>query len=1045
MTIYSNIDINNILLQEKGSIQNPFNETILDDNGKVVSIMGPSKKGKAFYPQGFKNYPDFADVSGDIFTHYKEYQGRINSNFAAYNALNSGGQVNYIRLLGLDHNSFNNKPGFKIGEAGSLTNKIYAFGADFKKKDDIDLTRFNYNLLENAGLTGTSDVYKLKIGYIVTKTGVTIDIADGYNTYKNVSDANSKQPININLYCLNLIGLGSNTVEKVVPQNDNLLLDVLGITGKTPHKIYFNFNKTSEYYFEKVFNKNIHRMNDFGYVLYSYQDINDNFSYCIKNDETVLNGTLRYYIEDLSTDDFKDFKKGYTHSTSPWFVSQGFYLKNEIDDRSNLKDRIIKLFRVHSITDGESGNNYFIKIVPNNLGDETQWASFDLHVFDRSIESSRPIESFTDLKLKEDDKNYILRRIGDFQNYFDANGSERVVNQGIYPRISRYIWVEVSKDVEMQNIPKETIPGGFIEKRKEKTTSDLQSSNLNIPSMIFDASNKTISKYHSWGHNVFSLNEDNNFTNYTLEKQNFLKKENNEAILIYQEDRQFKVLKKENNNTVKKKKEKYLTDFYFDNIDLNSSLTNRDIFHLEKIILFNLGKDNRLRQCWELSTYDQKGEILKNLDGNNNENYKYFEELDIENVIHQGNHPFYYFQFSKEKNFINNLPTIDTVEILGDNRHYLSFVAEMSGGFDGLNMFDIDQIAMTHKGVENNLYLRELYQYGLEIMSSREQCLNDIIHLCGIYDEEILKKINGKLDENDYRSKPVYILDKPMYDINENIIDCHQVLQRSQISPPYRWSDFVFEYKENTNIDFDTCLYAWQRKINDSSYVSSFANYMKIEIKNGGGLGFDLNKSYDIIVPSSVLAINKILNDNLLVGITDNETISSELEGNNISQFLTRLDESDSKFEFLKKEYSRYTTNILYSQKFPSPGIKFYTSKTNSFIDNSNNQSLRSVLLYRLILNEVKRNAANLGIREIFRDVKSKKETILRYNQIYTTLMNSIVNQGIIAEYVLKLDEYSTSEEDLLNNAIRGEIYIRFNGQSNFITNNSTQNLTVKI
>lgn len=1047
MTIYSNIDINNILLQEKGSIQNPFNETILQDNGKVVSIMGPSKKGKAFYPQGFKNYPDFADVSGDIFTHYKEYQGRINSNFAAYNALNSGGQVNYIRLLGLDHDSFNNKPGFKIGEAGSLTNKIYAFGADFKKKDDADLTRFNYNLLKNAGLTGTSDVYKLKIGYIVTKTGVTIDIANGYNTYKTVSDANSNQRIDINLYCLTLAGLGNSTVDNVVPQNDDLLLDVLDITEKTPYKIYFNFKKTSEYYFEKVFNKNIHRMNDFGYVLYSYQDINDNFSYCIKNDETVSNSTLKYYIEDLSTDDFKNFKKGYTHSTSPWFVSQGFYLKDEIDDRSNLKDRIIKLFRVHSITDGESGNNYFIKIVPNNLGDETQWASFDLHVFDRSIESSRPIESFIDLKLKEDDENYILRRIGDFQNYFDANGSERVVNQGIYPRISKYIWVEVSKDVEMQNIPKETIPGGFIEKRKEKTTSGLQSSNLNIPSMIFDASNGTISNDHSWGHNVFSLNEDNSFTNYKLEKLNRLMKGNNELLTV-KSDIIFKVIKQKNISPFKKDKKRYLSDFYFENVEIDNNLENKDIFHVEKIVLLNTKLNGILRQCWELSTYDQKGEILKNLDGNNNENYKYFEELDIDsgnNPINQNDNPFYYFQFSKEKNFINNLPTIDTVEILGNNRHYLSFVAEMSGGFDGLNMFDIDQVAMTHKGIENNSYLRELYQYGLEIMSSREQCLNDIIHLCGIYDEEILKKINGKLDENDYRSKPVYILDKPMYDINENIIDCHQVLQRSQISPPHRWSDFVFEYKENTNIDFDTCLYVWQRKINDSSYVSSFANYMKIEIKSGGGLGFDQRKSYDIIVPSSVLAINKILNDNLLVGITDNETISSDLEGNNISQFLTRLDESDSKFEFLKKEYSRYTTNVLYSQKSPMTGVKFYTSKTNSFIDNSNNQSLRSVLLYRLILNEVKRNAANLGIREIFRDVKSKKETILRYNQIYTALMNSIVNQGIIAEYVLKLDEYSTSEEDILNNTIRGEIYIRFNGQSNFITNSSAQNLTVKI
>jgi ribosomal protein L31 len=1038
MALYSNIGINTIKFENKGTTPSPYDETILTDNGKTVSIMGPSKKGKAFYPQGYTSYPNFAESSGDIFTHYKEYQGRINSNFAAYSALTSGGQVNYTRLLGLNHDSFIGKPGFKIGEAGSLTNRIYVFGAEFEKKDNDDLTRFNYAMLE--GLTDMSGVYKLKVGFLITKPGITINITNDYNKYEDTTDSND---VNLRLYSLKLTGMPGDSVDTVIPQNDDIVLDVLNITQKIPEKIYFNFDKTSEYYFERVLNKNIHRLDEFGYVLYSFEDINDEFFYCIKNDETDQANNLKYFTEELETDDYKDFNKEYTHATSPWFVSQGFYLENETDDRSNLKDRIVKLFRVHSITDGESGNDYFIKIVPNNLGDDNQWASFGLYIYDRN--SNSPLESFPSLNLKESDENYILRKIGDYQNYFDANGSERIVNKGLYSRISKYIWIEVSKDVEMQNIAKETIPCGFIEKRKYKNTPniDLQSTNHHIPAILFDASTNKISVNHSWGHNIFNLNGDKQYSSYRLETLSNIQNVDNTTFSTLSSDRIFKVLKQNNQFPFKKSKEKYLPGFYFQDLDLNSSLSNEDIFHLEKITLFNVKNDNTTRQCWELSTYDRKGTILNNLDTNS----KYFNELDINIDIAPGNHPFYYYQLSRQKNFINEDKSIDSIEILGSNQNYISFVAEMSGGFDGLNIFDIDQVAMTQKGIENNSYIRELYQYGLEIMSSREQCLNDIIHLCGIFDEEIQSSINRKLDENDYRSKPVYILDKPFYDDNENIIDCHQMLQRSQNNPDYKWSDFVFSYSSTQGnlINFNNCLQYWQRKINDSSYISSFANYINVEIINGGGLGFDNDKIYDIFIPASVLAVRRILSENLTLNITDNENALTDIEGNNITQVLNRLDENDTKFEYLKKEYVRYTTNIAIASKDINVGLKFCTSKTNAFIDNSNNQSLRSLLLVRLILNEIKRNAANLGIRSVFGDVKSKKETILRYNQLYTSLMNSIVATGIIKDYQLKLDEYSTSEDDLLNNIIRGEIFVEFNGQNIFATNDQPSKITVKI
>ena len=59
--------------------------------------------------------------------------------------------------------------------------------------------------------------------------------------------------------------------------------------------------------------------------------------------------------------------------------------------------------------------------------------------------------------------------------------------------------------------------------------------------------------------------------------------------------------------------------------------------------------------------------------------------------------------------------------------------------------------------------------------------------------------------------------------------------------------------------------------------------------------------------------------------------------------------------------------------------------------------------------------------------------------------MNRLVDAGTIADYTIKLDEYSTSEEDLINNTVRGEIYIVFNGQNNYIKSNQTQVISIKI
>ena len=103
----------NDFIYTSNSYNSPISNEIINDNGRVVSLLGPSIKGKSFIPQGFTSYNNFSKVCGSVKEHYKEYQGKIDSILTSYITLNSNAQLNYTRLLGINKSTFNNLPGFK--------------------------------------------------------------------------------------------------------------------------------------------------------------------------------------------------------------------------------------------------------------------------------------------------------------------------------------------------------------------------------------------------------------------------------------------------------------------------------------------------------------------------------------------------------------------------------------------------------------------------------------------------------------------------------------------------------------------------------------------------------------------------------------------------------------------------------------------------------------------------------------------------------------------------------------------------------------------
>ena len=130
-----------------------------------------------------------------------------------------------------------------------------------------------------------------------------------------------------------------------------------------------------------------------------------------------------------------DYKDSYNFASTPWIVSniKGDYKKIELS----------KLFRFHTISDGNSANNEIKVSIQNIRPDE---GTFDVIVRDINDidESIIPLEKFGKCSLVPGDANYIAYKIGSFD--------------GAYESKSKYITVEVNENTTTKN----SCPAGFL-------------------------------------------------------------------------------------------------------------------------------------------------------------------------------------------------------------------------------------------------------------------------------------------------------------------------------------------------------------------------------------------------------------------------------------------------------------------------------------------------------------------------------------------------------------------------------------------------------
>lgn len=568
---------NDLVRVDFGRASKPNDQVIYKDlNAQAANIIGTAFKGPAFVPQILWNQATLNGVptrnilTNVLGTHRQNFRCHLFDDYLcypdseAYDAASTwfagGGEYAYFtRVLGagnctrnsttgklngsgfnlsknISSGTLNNKIGRNInanvggdpGSVGFVVRKFNEIGASTNRPNNSTPTT-NLDYFTELGVPLNSfiltDVYMFAGGVLPDfppSTTVSSSNISSYDTNTSVfADINSQflNEVIVPLQDSHSVLLSNYNPYQSIKQDDDSTIDLLFQKAffleksdqsiKTKENPYSSASRRSNQFFNNFIDR--------GHVLYS------KYPTCgLSNQETqtaILN-TRQYPQNPVNYPDYNSFECEYQTAKTPWVTSQplersGFGSVGTDDNRKNIHEKVIDLFRFWSLDDGEIGNRFRIKInirqcgdisyvKPNKVdpnfdtlkSDSDSYASFDLYIFeydprinayidlqipdgdDGSNRLYDAVEKYENLNLNPDSNNYIGRIIGTRHSFYDFD-SKMIKVTGKYENRSNYVRVEIHEDIEAKKYDTETgpiqqllLPSGFksyphIELKKE--------------------------------------------------------------------------------------------------------------------------------------------------------------------------------------------------------------------------------------------------------------------------------------------------------------------------------------------------------------------------------------------------------------------------------------------------------------------------------------------------------------------------------------------------------------------------------------------------
>lgn len=956
-------------------------------SGRAAGVIGTANQGTAFVPVTIANNTQFQTEFG-----YGDAQ--VHAPIAMNQWLNNAGAGTYVRVLGAgDGNARTTSgtntgkvtnAGFVVGSQNVLTSSGQLGNNPFATAGGLEGRTYFLGcymsesagswVLSEPGVQTSTAAQPIVRGVIFAASGVQITVsssAPGATSDTYSSAATTASPAK---------GWFTGS------------LDLTG--GKQQFVIFLNghkntgngsiitasFNPTDDNYIANALNTEPNRFEECGHILYSHYDISDSYAaptgsgvaseslirrvstaaaieeivFCLTGSQSRNAGTTVF-------PNYEGFEDRYNHPMTPFFASQ------------NFGGTRYDLFKIHARSDGSYANNLYkteirdIKYPTSNAA----YAKFTVVIrsWDDTDTSKVVLESYTDCDLDPDSSNYIAKKIGDLNTYFDFDRSidaQKVVEDGLYGKVSRRVWVEVSDAVADKQVPTNTMPvssrgyyhlvtagTGFL-----STGSAGSSSHLNVPTTNARelpiqfrrsinilaapaAAQAAAEPKYCWGPQfdiANSLTRPNDGTSALLNPMSGYTKYFPKYHTVYQ------------------------SPWVGDNsgaADVNGSVIDADIFNKNLFTLENIqvqtGSDGLPDPTrWDEAVYQRDGTLDATLGGR----------------------------------FLDVMTDFKSTT----SRSYLKFVAFLQGGFDGVNLFDQDKRFMRDAAVRrelDNANQGELsgptvaaYRKAVDILSNKTY---SDISLLAIPDVRHPSVTDYALSAMQTKFDALYIADVELKDGNNNYVT-------ASISA----DDYPAVNIANTATRFSN------RGLNNSFGAAYFPDLL-VSVDPGTGSPITTR------LPASTMVLGAYAQNDAKAyswtapagynrTVIPAEQLSTLLLAENVDTI--------------------YDAGINPLIKTPGNGIVINGQRT-MLVEGS---ALDRVNVRRLLI-EVRRRVKAVAYSLLFEP--NRESTIARFNAAVAPIMKQVQAQRGVERYRVQIDTTTTTQADIENNTIRGKIYLQ--------------------
>jgi len=983
--------------------------------GVPAGIIGTAVQGRAFVPITVGRTVDFEAKFGTVDS---KHFGPL----AVREWLRNAQAVTYLRVAGIGD-------GLKRQDAngtypGSVTNAGFVVG---EKQPSGTLGKLDINpfanangdlgrtymlaclMSESAGSTFFSDAglqtsgqnkaAPILRGVLMAASGVLLRLSS------SVSGVDSSAPTSAQVGSLSSTLKGSAIGSVVLTENSISKQDfVLLLNGHKgtdvnyPNVLTASFDPTANNYFSNVFNTDPLKMQEAGHYLYANWDIHSAVGTVTGSGvisgsfganaaspsgkagtETavlLLTSSQARNVGTSTVPNFESFEDRFGYAKSPWIISQKF------------GGKAVDLFKLHALDAGQDVSSLYKisieDITPSaDLNDKYPTFTVKLRRFSDRDSTSQVLdkESYV-CNLNPTSNRYIAKVIGDFNVYYDFDRDieeQKIVIEGNYANRSNYVRVEVHPDVENGFVDATAMPMGF------RGVAHLVTSG----SAVFSALNAATDNAAGGGSTDLNI-----LRKLTTPPVPFRKKvtdgiiddDRETANSDYYWGTQFEhieLITKPNASDLKNASiesfAKYFPDFSTvakpvfvgDNAGAEDTAANgiidadrfcNNIFTLEHIQVVT-GSNTRADVLeWDEAVYVRKGNIESN-----------------------------------DANKTRAFSTADLVETT--NRRFAKFTLFMQGGFNGVNIFDIDESNINNNAVSSDMVFGndrllndgpnvKVYTKAIDIMKNTTNVDIQLLTIPGLRHPVVTDYATVATEE---RFDALYIMDIEQYDVNGTDAE-NEIRQDSQITSV---ANTIQSFRDR-NID--------------SSFAAAYFPDVNYSAPDG----------VNLFVPPSVLVLGALsLNDAIghpwfaPAGFTRGALPQQALE----ARVKLKLEDLDALYNDRINPLVAFVGTAKEGLA-PSSGLLVWGQKTLQIAASA----LDRVNVRRLLI-EIRRQVREIAQTIIFEP--NREATLARFSAAVTPRLQRIQALSGLERFRVIIDSSTTTQDDILNNTVRGKIFVQ--------------------